>query len=100
MAASTIPTSIRLSPAEKRRIATFARKRGLSPSAYIKHVALAGPAASDDAKLARLERLAAALLESVEDERDARLGDAALARHLAGKSRLLTRKEFLGGLVV
>ncbi len=100
MAATTIPTSIRLSPAEKRRIATLARKRGLSPSAYIKRAALAGPPAPDDVKLARLERLAAALLESVEDERDARLGDAAWAKHLAGKSRLLTRKEFLGGLVV
>ena len=61
MAATTIPTSIRLSPAEKRRIATLARKRGLSPSAYIKRVALAGPPAPDDVKLARLERLAAAL---------------------------------------
>ena len=100
MAAPTIPTSIRLSPAEKRRIATLARKRGLSPSAYIKRVALAGPAPADDAKLARLERLAAALLESVEDERDARLGDAAWEKHLAAKSRLLTRKEFLGGLDV
>ena len=100
MAATTIPTSIRLSPAEKRRIATLARKRGLSHSAYVKRAALAGPPASDDAKLARLERLAAALLESVEDERDARLGDAAWEMHLAGKSRLLTLKEFLGGLVV
>ena len=100
MAATTIPTSIRLSPAEKRRIATLARKCGLSPSAYIKRVALAGPPAPDDVKLARLERLAAALLESVEDERDARLGDAAWEKYLAGKSRLLTRKEFLGGLVV
>jgi len=60
MAAATISTSIRLSPAEKRRIATLARKRGLSLSAYIKRVALAGPPVSADAKLARLESLVAA----------------------------------------
>ena len=77
-----------------------ARKRGLSPAAYIKRAALAGPAQTDDARLARLERLAAAVLESVEDERDARLGDAAWEKHLAGKSRLLTRGQFLRGLDV
>jgi len=95
MATATLPTSIRLSPSEKRRIAAAARRRGLTPAAYIKRAALAGPAASDDAKLARLERLAASVLEAVEDERDARLGDARWERHLAGKSRLLTREEFL-----
>ena len=100
MATATIPTSIRLNPAEKRRIAAAARKRGLSPAAYIKRAALAGPGQSDDARLARLERLAAAVLESIEDERDARLGDAAWEKHLAGKSRLLTREQFLRGLDV
>jgi len=100
MATATSPTSIRLSPAEKRRIAAAARQRGLSPAAYIKRAALAGPGQSDDARLARLERLAAAVLESVEDERDARLGDAAWEKHLEGKARLLTREQFLRGLDV
>ena len=100
MATATIPTSIRLSPAEKRKIAAAARQRGLSPAAYIKRAALAGPGQTDDARLARLEHLAAALLQSIEDERDARLGDAAWEKHLAGKSRLLTREQFLRGLDV
>lgn len=100
MATATIPTSIRLSAAEKRRIAAAARKRGLSPAAYIKRAALAGPGQSDDSRLDRLERLAAAVLESIEDERDARLGDAAWDKHMAGKSRLLTREQFLRGLDV
>lgn len=95
MATATIPTSIRLSPAEKRRIAVLARKRGLTPAAYIKRAALAGPVQSEDAKLAHLERLAASVLEAIEDERDARLGDARWEKYLAGKSRLLTREEFL-----
>jgi hypothetical protein len=42
-----------------------------------------------------LERLAASVLEAVEDERDARLGDARWEKYIAGKSRLLTREEFL-----
>ena len=100
MATATVPTSIRLSPAEKRRIAAAARKRGLSPAAYIKRAALAGPGQPDDARLDRLERLAASMLESIEDERDARLGDAAWDKHLTGKSRLLTREQFLRGLDV
>lgn len=48
-------------------------------------------------KLARLERLAASLLEAVENERDARIGDARWEKHLAGNSRLITREEFLRG---
>jgi hypothetical protein len=97
---ASAPTSIRLNPAEKRLIASAARRRGLTLSAYIKRAALAGPAQSSDARLDRLERLAAAALASIEDERDARLGDAAWERHLAGKSRLLTRQEFVRGLDV
>lgn len=100
MASATRPTSIRLTTAEKRRIAAAARQRGLSPAAYIKRAALAGPGQTDDARLARLERLAAAVLESIEDERDARLGDAAWEKHLQGKSLLLTREQFLRGLDV
>lgn len=95
MATTTTPTSIRLNPVEKRRISSLARKRGLTPSAYIKRAALAGPVQSEDAKLAHLERLAATILAAVEDERDARLGDARWEKYLAGKARLLTRKEFL-----
>jgi predicted transcriptional regulator len=94
MATASSPTSIRLNPDEKRRISSLARKRGLSPSAYIKRAALAGPVQSEDSKLARLERIAATVLEAVEDERDARLGDARWEKHLAGKARLMTRKEF------
>jgi predicted transcriptional regulator len=74
---ATSPTSIRLSPAEKKRIATLARKRGLSPAAYIKQVALAGPAPSDVTRLARLEKATAAILAAVEDELDYRLATAA-----------------------
>jgi predicted DNA-binding protein len=93
MATATHPTSIRLNPAEKRRIAAAARKRGLSPAAYIKRAALAGSAPSDDAKLARLERLAASLLEAVEDERDGRLAKARWENHLKNKTRLYTGEE-------
>jgi predicted DNA-binding protein len=90
---ASAPTSIRLSPAEKRRIAVAARRRGLTPAAYIKRAALAGPGRSDDAKLARLEKLAASLLEAVEDERDARLADARWEKHLKQKTRLYTGEE-------
>lgn len=94
------PTSIRLTPAEKRRINAAARRRGLTPTAYIKKAALEGVGPSDDTKLARLEKLAAGLLEAVEDERDARIGDAAWERHLKEGTKLLTREEFLRGMDV
>ena len=93
MATASHPTSIRLSPAEKRRIATLARKRGLSPAAYIKHAALAEPVKSGDAKFARLEQIAAALLEAVEDERDYRLAASGWENHLKNKTRLYTGEE-------
>lgn len=93
MATATVPTSIRLNKAEKKRIAMLARERGLSPTAYIKRAALGGMGHSDDAKLARLEGLAASLLEAVEDERDARAGDAAWDRHLKSGSKLLKPEE-------
>jgi hypothetical protein len=89
------PTSIRLTPAEKRKINAAARRRGLSPAAYIKKAALDGVAGADDERLAKLEKLAAELREAVEDERDSRAGDAAWEKHLAGKARLLAREEFL-----
>ena len=91
--ATTAPTSIRLSPAEKRRIATLARKRGLSPSAYIKRVALAEPEQSSDAKFARLEQIAAALLEAVEDERDYRIAVSRWQNHLKHNTKLHTGEE-------
>jgi len=93
MATATQPTSIRLSPAEKKRIATLARKRGLSPAAYIKRAALAGPAPSDISRLSRLEKATAAILAAVEDELDARVGDAAWERHLRSGAKLLKPEE-------
>lgn len=93
MATATIPTSIRLTPAEKRRIAAAARKRGLSPAAYIKRAALAGPASSDIAKLSRLEKLAVAVLEAVEDELDYRVAVSRWENHVKNKTRLLTGEE-------
>ena len=95
MASTTSPTSIRLSPAEKKRITALARKRGLSPAAYIKKAALAGPDRSDISRLSRLEKATTAVLEAVEDELDARIGNARWEKYLAGKSRLLSRQEFL-----
>ncbi len=95
MASTSSPTSIRLSPAEKKRIASLARKRGLSPAAYIKKAALEDRDRSDISRLARLEKATAAVLEAVEDELDARIGDARWEKYLAGKSRLLSREGFL-----
>ncbi len=97
---ASVPTSIRLTPAEKRKINAAARKRGLSPAAYIKKAALSGTGPADDTRLARLEKIAAQLFEAVEDERDARIGDARWEKHLAGQSRLLSREEFTRGVDV
>jgi len=91
--ATTAPTSIRLTPAEKKRIAALARKRGLSPAAYIKRAALAGPPASDISRLSRLEKATAAVLEAVEDELDYRVAVAAWDRHVKSGSRLLKPEE-------
>ncbi|MBK8857941.1 MAG: hypothetical protein IPN11_09805 [Opitutaceae bacterium] len=93
MATATIPTSIRLSPAEKKRIAAFARKRGLSPAAYIKRAALAGPVPADLSRLDRLEKITAAMLATIEDEIDARVGDAAWERHLQSGAGSLKPEE-------
>jgi len=87
------PTSIRLSLAEKKHIAIEARKRGLSPAAYMKRAILAGPAPSDISRLARLEKATAAILEAVEDELDARVADARWENHVKHKTRLLTGEE-------
>jgi predicted DNA-binding protein len=48
MASSTKPTSIRLTDVEKRRIGAAAKKRGMSPAAYIKRAALEGVGQSDE----------------------------------------------------
>jgi uncharacterized protein (DUF1778 family) len=92
--AATLTTTIRLAPAAKRRIVAAARRAGESPSKFISTAALArATTAPDDTKLARLERLAAALHEAVEDELDCRLGDARWEHQLKHKPRLLTGEE-------
>lgn len=91
---SAKPTSIRLTPAEKKRIAAAARKRGLTPTAFIKRAALAGAEAQgDDARLAQLERVAIALRDAVEDEIDYRAVTAAWDRHVKSGAKLLTGAE-------
>jgi len=89
---ATVPTSIRLTPAEKRRIAAAARRRGLSPAAYIKARALADEKTSDE-RLTRLEHLAARLLETVEDTLDYRLAVSQWDAHVKSGSRLLKSRE-------
>ena len=94
--AATTTTTIRLAPAAKRRIVAAARRAGESPAKFISSAALARAMASSDtpdARLILLERRAAALREAVEDEIDARVGDAAWERHLATGSRLRTGEE-------
>ena len=102
MSSATIPTSIRLTPAEKRKIATAARKRGLSPAAYIKRAALDGtvPAATNDAKLERLATLVHRVCEAVEDEIDYRTAVAAWDRQVKSGEKPLKPAELwreLGG---
>ena len=95
MSSATIPTSIRLTPAEKRKIAAAARKRGLSPAAYIQRAALDGatPPVSSDAKLERLEKLVHQVCEAVEDELDYRTAVAAWDRHVKSGEKLLKPEE-------
>lgn len=97
MAAHAVPTSIRLSPAERRQIAAAARRHGISVTAFIKRAALgAGLGAtrrSPDASLARLETMAKTLLDAIEDERDYRLASASWDNHRKNKTRLFTGEE-------
>ena len=95
MSSATVPTSIRLTPAEKRRIATAARKRGLSPAAYIKRVALESTTAAvpNDAKLERLALLVHQVRAAVEDEIDYRTAAAAWYRHVKSGEKTLTGEE-------
>lgn len=97
---ATSPTSIRLTVAEKKRIAVLARKRGLSPAAYIKRAALAGPLPSDISRLSRMEKATAAVLAAIEDELDARIGDAAWERHVTSGSRRIPPGEVWSGMGV
>jgi predicted nucleic acid-binding Zn ribbon protein len=95
MSSATVPTSIRLTPAEKRRIATAARKRGLSPAAYIQRVALESTTAAvpNDAKLERLALLVHQVRAAVEDEIDYRTAAAAWDRHVKSGEKTLTGEE-------
>lgn len=87
------PTSIRLTPAEKRKINAAARRRGMTPAAYIKKAALDGVAGADDGRLAKLEKMAAELREAVEDERDYRIAEERWENHVKNKTKLFTGEE-------
>jgi hypothetical protein len=92
--AATLTTTNRLAPAAKRRIVAAARRAGESPAKFISTAALArATAVPDDTKLARLERLAAALHEAVQEEMDFRLVDSRWQHHLSHKTRLFTGEE-------
>jgi hypothetical protein len=95
MATATVPTSIRLTAAEKRRIAIAARKRGLSPATYIKRVALESTQSTitSDAKLERLASLVRSVYDAVEDEIDYRAAAAAWSRHLKSGAKTLSGEE-------
>ncbi len=95
MSSATVQTSIRLTPAEKRKIATAARKRGLSPAAYIKTVALEStrPRVASDTKLEQLAVLVHQVREAVEDELDYRTAVAAWDRHVKSGEKLLSGEE-------
>ena len=94
MSSATVPTSIRLTAAEKRRIAIAARKRGLSPATYIKRVALESTQSSitSDAKLERLATLVRSVYDAVEDEIDYRAA-AAWGRHLKSGAKTMSGEE-------
>jgi hypothetical protein len=81
-------TSIRLTATERRRIAAAARKRGLSPTAFIKHAALA-QSTEPDMRLEELGRKVAGIQEKIDDELDYRKASEAWERHLkSGKPTL------------
>jgi hypothetical protein len=93
MPARDVPTSIRLSQEEKRRIATAARRHGISVAAFIKRAALGAGLKSPDAGLARLEEMAKTLLDAIEDERDYRMASENWDNHIRNKTRLYTGEE-------
>jgi hypothetical protein len=65
----------------------------MSPAAFIKRAALEGVGQSDDAKLLRLENLAASLLAAVEDERDYRAATSRWENHVKTGSKLYSPEE-------
>jgi len=93
MPAKDVPTSIRLSQEEKRRIATGARKHGISVAAFIKRAALGAGSKSPDAGLARLEEMAKMLLDAIEAVRDYRMASESWDHHIRNKTRLYTGEE-------
>jgi len=90
MASAT--TSIRLTATEKRAIAAAARKRGLSPTAFIKLTALQNTT-TPDARLEALRQAIDQLKELVDDELDYRQAAAAWERHLQSGKPLLKSEE-------
>jgi predicted DNA-binding protein len=90
MATSLSPTSIRLAPAEKRRIAAAARKQGVSPAKFIKQAALDRAA---DPSGGAVTQISLALRELIEDEVDAALALDRIARQKAGEGKLYTGAE-------
>ena len=94
-----MPTSIRLTAAEKRRIAAAARKRGMSPTAFIKHAALA-QSTEPDMRLEELGCKVAGMQEKIENELDYRKATAAWERHLKSGKPTLKPEEVWRGLGV
>lgn len=98
------PTSLRIAPADRRRIAAAARRRGLSTQKFIIDAALRETSQTRTAdeqlaqELAAVTRRHLARIEAAEDAEDSRLGDTAWEKYKSGKSRLLTREEFLRGV--
>ena len=90
MATSLSPTSIRLAPAEKRRIAAAARKQGVSPAKFIKQAALDRAV---DPSGGAMTQISLALRELIEDEVDAALALDRIARQKAGEGKLYTGAE-------
>lgn len=90
MATKLAPTSIRLAAQEKRRIATAARKQGITSAKFIKQAALERAASPEGMALAEIS---ASLKDLVEDEVDAAIAKDRIARRKAGEGRLYTGVE-------
>lgn len=95
MSTTRVTISLHLTPVEKRKIGAAVRKRGLSPTAYIKTVALESttPCAPKDLKLERLAKLVHQVREAVEDELDYRTAVAAWDRHVRSGEKLIKSKD-------
>ena len=87
MSSATVPTSIRLTPAEKRRIAFSDVTGALS---QLESTTAAVP---NDAKLERLALLVHQVRAAVEDEIDYRTAAAAWDRHIKSGEKTLTGEE-------